>query len=474
MLRLGVTVLLAIILPTSHALRLADWENQAVSKAISKLQKPRVRIISDTHIGSCWGSDKDVQTKLVALLYEMTKPSVNNPTHLVINGDLWDWWMVPLNETHPDPTSLFQNTDAHGYNVPQIIDLIKKASKQMKIYLVRGNHDDLNSKELTEQAFGDAVEFMEDGFEIEGVWIEHGNVVDPYYQLPLKDGKKKMSWSYFESRASATALGPTCNGGGKKKRQLDFMASSFKRQEEFIAGMLDKYTPDAVFAQTFEPASFQKHWLKPLMESALSDKTGSPPSDWQNLRVKGFDPITQTIKVNDENETYTLGDALNDHADDADWGRKEMGRDHFNARLWVAADNHFQWVPLSRNHLVIVTSHNHDPTSQLMQRQNPFQSVSNYVVRANSGAFGKDSFGRKHSSYLDIDFAQIDESIEGSLEKGSWRPTSVSYYEYPSPVPRETTTVPKPWPGKTVGGFDFSLHPSREEMIVGKPKSDFF
>lgn len=463
-------VLLAIHMSTSLSLQvsLRAGVQHGNSLQLQKAPQRRLRVLSDFHIGGCWANDKTVQGKLVKLLTEMANPKPTEApiTHLVINGDIWDWWLVPLNKTTTSPEALFSNTDAYGYNVPEIIDLIKQISQHTKIYLTRGNHDELNSKEETKKAFGDAVQFMEDGFEINGVWIEHGSAIDVYSNPPRqKDGSKKMGLAYFETRASADENGWQCNRKDLKSPP-DWSIALGKWSHGVFSSLS---SDDFLKNQWVQAANVRKLFLEPLMNYSLPEHLRK--TDWMKIPVKGFNRALQRVIFNDESEEYTLGDAMADHEHDWELGVEKFGARHFKARLWAAMEDLFEWIPFSRNHMVIVTAHTHDPLVELRKRLHPDQSVSEYVVQANSGGWASDSFHRMHSSYLDITFEQLPKAIEGVLPEGAWHPTTVSYFEYPEPAPRQMVEVPKPLPGRKLGGFDVALHPDEREMVVGEPQT---
>lgn len=468
-------VALLMLLPVSMGLKVDLTKGKDTHAAVQNAtsgEKPLIRVLSDFHIGGCWASDKKVQAKLLQFLSEMARPELaptkKKPTHLIINGDIWDWWLVPLNETTPHPELLFNNTDAYGYNVPQVIDLIKDISKHTKVYVVRGNHDIMNSKELTKMAFGDApVQFMEDGFEINGVWIEHGHVIDVYSNPPKqKDGSRKMGMGYFETRASADRNGWQC----QRKNLIAFpdqMVDFAKKTHPIYSWLTSELDKSPMFNGTWVSENFVRSVFTPLMQYSLPEHLRW--TDWRAIPVKGFNRTTQKVTFEDASTDYTLGDALTDHVNDWKLGVERMGVKHFKARLWACMEDLFEWVAFSRKHLVVVTGHTHDALVELRKRSNPDQSVSDYVVQANSGGWAADSYHRKHSSYLDIAFEQHPERIDGVMGV-PWRPTSVAYFEYPEEQPRQKVEVPPPKEGRKLGGFDFALHPDKDEMTISEPQ----
>jgi hypothetical protein len=228
------------------------------------------------------------------------------------------------------------------------------------------------------------------------------------------------------------------------------------------------YDPDQ-FKKEIEENNYKKKFLETLMSYSLPEHLRN--TTWQKIPVKGFKRASQNFMFDDDTEESTLGDAIEDHGEDWKLGAEQMGAEHFRTRLWASLENHMHWARQSRKHMVVVTSHTHDPVVEMRQRDHPDQSVSEYVVQANSGSWTPDSYQRAHSSYIDIDFEPLSEAIQGVLPEGFWYPASVSYYEYPETSPRQSTKVPKPLPGRNFGGFDQALHPIQHELVVGESQS---
>lgn len=452
----------------------------------------RLRVLSDFHIGGSWSNNPEIRVKLMNLLKEMADPEVaaknkreGSPiTHLVINGDIWDWWLVPINQTQKAPYELFTEKDVYGYNVPQIINLIKQISKHTKVFLVRGNHDSFNSKKLTEMAFGNAVQFMEDGFEINGVWLEHGHVVDVYSTPPAdENGKRKMGFSYFVTRTQGDDP-KTSTPSIMKQTPPDWIinAASKNWQNWKKISNLPIFSKEENFYKWVDAKNVKKYWLEGMLNVSMPKYMNKDPN-WAKSPVVGFNGKTQEVLFNSNHSDYTLEDAMADHAHDWEIATKKLGVKQFRARLLTDLEDMGNWVEYSRNHLVVVTSHTHNPELKRIERSDKRNAPSDYVVYANSGAWARDSYHRMHTSYLDITFERFTSTdmalhnrtgtkvVVGSNKTKalpSWRPAKVDYFEYPEKRPRDTQYVPKPMPGKTLGGFDDSMHPDPTEITVGE------
>merc|ERR1719217_1595203 len=199
--------------------------------------------------------------------------------------------------------------------------------------MVRGNHDDVNSKELTKLAFGDAVKFMEDGFEINGVWIEHGNIIDPYSNPPRRPNEpKKMGFAYFESRASADSNGWQCtrkDPQGRPVTAMDEKTIGLTKGSQPWFNMLSRLTaqldPKATqkYMKYVSADNYLNKFLNPLMKYSMP--ANLKDKDWNDIPVTGFNPKTQTIAFSDGSHNYTLANAIADHAHDWELGVEQMG-----------------------------------------------------------------------------------------------------------------------------------------------------
>merc|ERR1719159_2282455 len=444
--------------------------------------KRRVRVLSDVHCGGCWARDKETQNLFMTLLSEMSQgnsPDGGVPiTHLVLLGDIWDWWLIPLGEAIPKPDKLFRATDAYGYNVPEIIDLMKRISKHTKIYAVRGNHDDENNGALNAQAFGGAVQWMEDAFEMNGIWFEHGHIIDMYSNPPVApDGQKKKGFAYFETRAGAEEDGWQCRhrtkrpAGKRKEQYIDFMRKSVEMVDKPF--FMDKNPATIMWSNWYLknvvalPQNFVKTHLRWVLKQA---NPSFKNADYEAVPVAGFGK-DQTVEFESRKQEYTLGDAIKDHTYDMELLANKFGSQHALSRLYASGlENHFKWFKASRNHMLVVTGHTHNPYLSRMRRDKPQHSITDDVVYANSGAWAQDSYQRDHTSYVDIEMHQLNEPVaKNAIRVGEWYPHKVQLFEYPDASPRDEQQVP--FPQRRPGGFDLWLHPDPNEMVVG-PKQD--
>jgi len=439
--------------------------------------KRRIRVVSDMHTGGCWARDKETQQRFMSLLESMStgnSPDGGAPiTHLVLLGDIWDWWLIPLSEPIPKADKLFRATDAYGYNVPRLIELIKKISQHTKIFAVRGNHDDENNYDLNKQAFGNSVQWMEDGFEMNGIWFEHGHVIDMYSNPPVApDGTKKKGFAYFETRAGAEEDGWQCRHrtkrptGKHEEQYIDFMRKSVEMVDKPL--FMDKNPGTIMWSNWYLknvvalPQNFVKTHLRWVLKQA---NPAFKNADYESVPVTGFGR-NQKVEFDSSIKAYTLGDAIKDHTYDMELLANKFGSQHALSRLYASGlENHFKWFKQSRKHVLVVTGHTHNPYISRMRREKPQHSVSKDVVYANSGAWAQDSYQRDHTSYLDILMDELDAKVPGVLEKGDWYPSKVSLYEYPDDAVRDEQPIP--FPTQKPGGFDLWLHPDPNELTVG-------
>jgi len=386
--------------------------------------------------------------------------------------------LVPLAEAIPRPNRLFHATDAYGYNVPEFISLIKRISQHTKILAVRGNHDDDNDAELTKEAFGDSVTWMEDGFEMNGMWFEHGHIIDMYSNPPTApDGQRKRGFGYFETRAGAEEDGWQCKHRAKRPGDQGAAPEWYIKTHRNVAEMMvdkpffmDK-NPATVMWQNWYlknvialPQNFVKTHLRWVLKQA---NPSFKHMNYEAIPVTGVGK-DQKIEYESMKQEYTIGDVIKDHTYDMELLAQKFGSQHAMARIYCSGmENHFKWVRSSRKHSLVVTGHTHNPYIVKHRRDKPMHSISDDVVYANTGAWAQDSFQRDHSNVLDIVMDQLDEEVPNSaIEVGGWYPSKVSVYEYPDMKPLDEVAVP--FPKRKPGGFDLWLHPDPNEMVVGQ------
>jgi len=189
-------------------------------------------------------------------------------------------------------------------------------------------------------------------------------------------------------------------------------------------------------------------------------------TDYEQVPVSGFGR-DQIVKFEDVSQEYTLGDAIKDHTYDMELLANKFGSQHALSRLYASGlENHFKWFKASRNHVLVVTGHTHNPYISRMRRDKPMHSVSDDVVYANSGAWAQDSYQRDHSNYVDIHMDQLDQPVENNaLSVGDWYPSKVQVFEYPETEPKDEHMIP--FPRRKAGGFDLWLHPDPSELTTG-------
>jgi len=211
------------------------------------------------------------------------------------------------------------------------------------------------------------------------------------------------------------------------------------------------------------PQNFVKTHLRWVLKQA---NPAFKNSDYEQVPVLGFGR-NQKVEFENHKMEYTLGDAIKDHTYDMELLANKFGSQHALSRLYASGlENHFKWFKASRNHMLVVSGHTHNPYISRMRREKPMHSVSDEVVYANSGAWAQDSYQRDHTSYLDITMDQLNEPVKNNaFEVGHWYPSKVSLFEYPNSEPRDEQLIP--FPHKKPGGFDLWLHPDPNELTVG-------
>ncbi len=127
-----------------------------------KDERSQIIVISDMHLGIDDGFaeiKKNKQAFADFLNFTGTAPNVSE---IVIAGDMFDEWFLPMDYEMPDSLSIFHNKIVK--NNKDIIDALNKIIKKgdIKVTYVSGNHDLLFSEEEVERIFPGINQVRED------------------------------------------------------------------------------------------------------------------------------------------------------------------------------------------------------------------------------------------------------------------------------------------------------------------------
>lgn len=372
-------------------LSLAVADVRALPPAHKAREVQKVRVMSDIHAGSCWQAN---QTILFEFLEQTAKDDVDI---LVLNGDVYDFWLVPLHQSPPSFNASVENglDPSLGFDMARFHKLLQGAAKSViSLHEDIGNHDMWLSGDLAQKAFGDTVMSF-DGEAVENHWgvrFEHGHM-HTLYNSPIP-GSNKMPMGYFITRAVATY---SC---AAQSRFAGWLQSVCK-------DILGTSVINSLAIEALKPTAMFKDLLEHIMHTATDFKLGN-----LNVPVVGVASAHQIPVAGATFANYTLAHFIEDYADTMERFVSAHGAagvatmlnaDVLPKQLAVAAGMG------SVNESVIVLGHTHVPQIQVIQRQVPHRSRTPDVLVANAGAWVPDDFGNPQHSYADL---TIDDVIE--------------------------------------------------------------
>lgn len=381
--------LLAFIPPAMWRLALVALVVTYVS-AVPK----KVRVISDIHAGSCWRSN---QTMLFEFLEQTAREDVDV---LVLNGDVYDFWLVPLNKTPPSlADSIRYGLDPTiGFDMARFRRLLKGAAKSVvAVQEDNGNHDMWLTRDLAEQALGDDVPLLwkEDAVHEFGVRFEHGHLHSLFNHQP--PNTTKMPIGYFVTRAVAS-----------------YACEAQSRIQAWLATLIYDVLGTTVINDIAVEALRHTSAFKMLLHRILETASDSKISDAMSVPVVGVVASDQIPQGHVPSANYTLAHFIEDYADTLDrvaslyglaQAAKMIEADIVSGALDKLAGQ--QNVQAG----VVVLGHTHRPALQVVDRDVPYISKTPDVLVANAGAWVADDSGHQHHSYVDLTIDHIVEDF---------------------------------------------------------------
>jgi len=350
----------------------------------------KVRVISDIHAGSCWQGN---QTMLFEFLERTAQDDVDV---LVLNGDVYDFWLVPLNKTPPSFNDSVHNglDPAIGFDMARFRRLLRAAAKSVvALQEDNGNHDMWLSPDLAQQAVGDeaSVLWKEDAVQEFGIRFEHGHLHSLFNNQP--PGTNKMPIGYFVTRCVASY---TC---ASQSRIQSWLA-------DLIEGVLGTSIIDDVAIETLRQPTVFKSLLHRILETAADSKI----PDAMAVPIVGVVASDQIPKAHDQSTNYTLAHFIEEYADTLDRFASEYGLAASAKMVEVdvvsgALDQNVGEGSVQES--VVVVGHTHVPTLQVIPRDVPYFSKTPDVLVANAGAWVSDDAGTSHHSYVDLTIDHI-------------------------------------------------------------------
>merc|ERR1719158_2700448 len=114
----------------------------AVSPAALSAKPPLTRVVSDFHVGSIWFQQPDSQLAVMTMLESMTHPDTP-VTRLVLLGDIFDFWLIPIDQMPLPLEQVVHNDNLYGFNLTRMSDTIRDISNNgvEAVCLTQSNHD---------------------------------------------------------------------------------------------------------------------------------------------------------------------------------------------------------------------------------------------------------------------------------------------------------------------------------------------
>ncbi|KAG9397622.1 phosphoesterase [Carpediemonas membranifera] len=325
-----------------------------------------IRIISDLHLGSNWHTQTSHEA-LMAMLSELTSPSTCVHT-LVLNGDVIEAWLFKNDQRPPTATEYFQQPIVQ--TVVQMLDKI--ARNQIRVFILRGNHDDeLSAAELAE-GFGPRIVVVDSpSLIINGIRITHGHEQDLFCRRDHANDLPAIS--YFMSRGAATA--------GSMQSAPDRLLQTAVQ----MAGPASLQV--AIYFMNFRAV------LEPILRKAM---TVSWMDSWSNIS-------DQSVCLRD-GETLSVQDIVAEYVGVVQHARSRWGLRRAAAMLASSLAGTYGHFMHQSPYLVEIVSHTHIPMLRNFTRDRMTvndkecpRTLDTDVVYANTG-----SFTHNQASFVDI------------------------------------------------------------------------
>eukprot|EP00929_Paragymnodinium_shiwhaense_P027002 TRINITY_DN15950_c0_g1_i1.p1 TRINITY_DN15950_c0_g1~~TRINITY_DN15950_c0_g1_i1.p1 ORF type:complete len:535 (-),score=79.90 TRINITY_DN15950_c0_g1_i1:584-2188(-) len=364
-------------------------------KSLAAAGPRKVRVVSDIHAGSCWATNA---TKLFEFLEQTARDGIDA---LVLNGDIFDFWLIPLNATpHSIDTMSRQGIDANGFDMSTFRRLLNKAAGSVQlVHEGPGNHDMWMSEALAEKILDlPHVDWPADDqrYRDWGVGFEHGHEHTLYNQgVP---GTTLMPIGYFVTRAVSS-----------------YACVSQSRISQFLEGairtllgtrVLDALAVDLLLL----PGVFPR-----LLKTILMSASASHLPDDLNVPVVGVLspdalPVSEAAASN-----YTLAQFVSNYSSAlekfvAKYGKAQVARYMLGDIDARSLDYNIARGSVTES--MVVLGHTHEPRMELVARENGSLSNTPDVLLVNAGAWVADDSGQSHASYLDITIDDIAEDFD--------------------------------------------------------------
>ncbi|KAG9394084.1 Calcineurin-like phosphoesterase superfamily domain [Carpediemonas membranifera] len=336
-----------------------------------------VRVISDLHLGAHWHT-KANSNALTVCLEECAMPETHIHS-LVIAGDVFEQWLVPYNEAPPSCLSVMQQAA-----VLPFVDLVKKViANDVKVYFIRGNHDDELDTASLREVFGESLIIVE-GEEVcfNGIRFQHGHAYDILSQ-PYEGAKKQRPVSYYLSRLAAHS-----------GNMLDRPTVSWLTLSLLIGNRISSTLMPLFY---FKPVPL--FFLRGVMSIAFK-------ASWSQIKDE------QIVLRN--GESVVLSEIVSDYADMLYYAKERYGMLRAAAMFRMSmSGNVGHWMRRSP-YLLEVAGHSHIPVLRSYMRYKSLLSdgtkaprtLPTKVIYANSG-----SFTGGESTYVDILLARTSHEV---------------------------------------------------------------
>lgn len=344
-----------------------------------------VRVASDIHAGSCW------QGNTTALFRFLADTAKSNVSTLVLNGDVYDFWLLPLNQTHPTREEVLKNglEPSLGFNMGYFRELLGAVAKNVPIvHEDVGNHDMWLDQNLARQAVGETSHLVWDQDKLQkwGMKFEHGHA-HTLFNSPTPDGRLPMG--YFVTRVVAT-----------------YACLSQSRVSALIASavnyILGTYVVNNFAIQILKNSYFFKKLLIHIIYSAGGKDM--PDNLWK-VPVTGVRDSFHRPLPHDSISNYTLAHFVEDYSSTVWQFYEKLGSQAVASMILADMNGNMLDTIVSRGSLdesVVITGHTHVPQMHLVPRDNPQISIMPDVLSVNAGAWVADDTGHMRHTYVDI------------------------------------------------------------------------
>jgi len=379
-----------------------------------------IRVASDIHAGSCWAADAKQHDELFHFLAETSRAGTSFGTAgidaLVLNGDVLDFWLLPVNRTVPSYSRMLQegiDGGDSGFDMARFRALL--GALHVPIHEDAGNHDNFLDGGRAASMFQPEAPHLV----WEGPWLrkwaiafQHGHAQTLFNAVP--PNTTFLPIGYFVTRAVAS-----------------FACISQNR----ISGILSRALIDILGTTMIDLAAVEilatEYVFEKLIRSVLfHSTTGNLPVDLGNVPVVGVERADQMpLAERPDVRNYTLEDVVHDYRGALGRFVESLGRGTVAQMLQAELSGSLLDIAVGSTNTeddMVVLGHTHVPDLRVVKRDLPGVSVSQDVLIANSGAWVDNQ-----QSYLDITIGNVSQlypecfsSSNGSDYRGRKRTTT--------------------------------------------------